>query len=194
MSLKPINKQIADWLGGDDSVYKEIFSYYYPKLFPACLKSIKQREDSEEMVMNIFLNIWQHRKKLVLVEEFERYIFTILRNQVADYHRKNILATEDIETVPLEQLGSIDHPELSFKELQRIYQEAIDRLPEKRRDVFLMSREQGMSHQQIADHNDISVNTVNNHIKSAMKIIRNDMGDYAEALPLIMLIASTTIS
>lgn len=194
MSLRTIDKKIAEWLSGDDSVYRDIFSYYYPKLLPACLKSVKQREDCEEMVMNIFLNIWQHRKKLAIVEEFERYIFTVLRNQVADYHRKNVLVTEDIETVPLDQLGSIDHPEVSFKELQRIYQQAVDSLPEKRREVFLMSREQGMSHQQIADQNDISVNTVNNHIKSAMKIIRNDMGEYAEALPLIMLIASTTIS
>ena len=41
MSLKTIDKQVADWLGGDDSVYKDIFSYYYPKLLPACLKSVK---------------------------------------------------------------------------------------------------------------------------------------------------------
>ncbi|AIM35253.1 hypothetical protein KO02_00145 [Sphingobacterium sp. ML3W] len=193
MARKIIEEHIADWLNGNDSVYKSIFDYYYPKLFPSCLKSVKQGEDCEEIVMNILLNIWQHRKKLLQVEEFERYIFTVLRNQVADYHRKNILETKDIETVPLDQLGSIDHPELSFKELQGIYMEAVNKLPEKRREVFLMSREQGLTHQQIAQENNISVNTVNNHIKSAMKIIRDDMSEYAEVLPLIMLVASATV-
>ena len=169
-----------------DDAYRHIFDYYYPKLFPVCLKSVKQREDSEEMVMNVFLNIWQHRTKLLQVDSFEGYIFAILRNQVADFSRKNILATEDIDTFPLEQLGSVNHPGLSFKELEQIYTVALNKLPEKRREVFLMSREQGLSHLAIANQSNISVNTVSNHIKSAMKIIRNDMGEYAEVLPLLI--------
>ncbi len=192
MSKKIIQQHVADWLNGNDDVYKSIFDYYYPKLFPACLKSVKQTEDCEEIVMNILLNIWQNRKKMAQVEEFEGYIFTVLRNQVADYHRRNVLATEDIETVPLDQLGIIANTEISFKELLRIYQQAVDKLPEKRREVFLMSREQGMTHQQIAQSNNISINTVNNHIKSAMKIIRDDMGEYSEALPLVIWAACTT--
>jgi RNA polymerase sigma-70 factor (family 1) len=193
MAIKKIDQLVDAWLSGNDEVYQHIFDHYYPKLFPVCLKSVKQREDSEEMVMNVFLNIWQHRKKLLQVESFERYIFTVLRNQMSDFSRKNILATEDINTLPLEQLGSVNHPELSFKELERIYNEAINRLPEKRREVFLMSREQGLSHQAIAEQSNISVNTVNNHIKSAMKIIRNDMGEYSEALPLIIIMASAIL-
>ncbi|MNK12611.1 putative RNA polymerase sigma factor FecI [compost metagenome] len=194
MSLNTVQQYITKWLKGDDLAYRRIFDYYYPKLFPICFRSVKQREDCEEMVMNVFLNIWNYRGNLLKVDHFESYLYKTLRNQISDFSRRNVLAMEDINTVAVEKLGSIDHPELSFKELELIYKLAVDRLPEKRREVFLMSRELGLSHLQIAKDKGISVNTVNNHIKSAMKIIRNDMGEYAEALPLITIIASSILS
>lgn len=193
MSISIVQQDVTRWLNGDDTAYRFIFDYYYPKLFPICFRSVKQHEDCEEMVMNVFLNIWQHRKQLRKVENFEGYLYKMLRNQISDFNRKNVLATEDIATFSFQELGSIDHPELSFKELERIYREAIAKLPEKRREVFLMSRELGLSQQQIAADKGITVNTVNNHIKSAMKIIRNDMGEYSEAIPLIALMASSIL-
>jgi RNA polymerase sigma-70 factor (family 1) len=190
MPQEAIQQYITDWVNGDDMAFRHIFNHYYPRLVPVSLKWVKQREDSEELVMNVFLNIWQFRQRLEHVDNFEKYIFKILRNQAADLMRKNIWSFEQLDKSALEQLSIPEGGELSFRQMERIYQMAIDRLPEKRREVFLMSREQGMSHQEIADRNNISVNTVNNHIKAAMKIIRNDMGEYADALPLLLLVAT----
>lgn len=193
MSATTIQQYITRWLKGDDTAYRHIFDYYYPRLFPACYRSIRQREDCEEMVLNVFMNIWKHRAQLLQVVDFEKYIFRSLRNQIADFHRRNILLTEDIETCAPEKLGSINHPELSFKELEGIYLNALDKLTEKQREVFLMSRKQGLSQKEIALHHNISVNTVNNHIKAALKLIRNDLGEYSEALPVIILITATSL-
>lgn len=193
MSGKSIQQDIVSWLEGDEQAYRTIFNYFYPKLLGICLRSVKQREDAEEMVMNVFLNIWRHREQVLKINSFEGYVFAALRNQITDFNRKNVLPTEDIDLLPLEKLGSIDHPELSLKELELFYQNAVDKLPGKRREVFLMSREQGLSHQQIADQNDITVNTVNNHIKSAMKIIRDDLRHYSEALLLIIIAALSNL-
>lgn len=193
MSATTIQQYITQWLEGDDTVYRHIFDYYYPRLFPACYRSIRQREDCEEMVLNVFVNIWRHRAQLLQVADFEKYIFRSLRNQMADFQRRNILQTEDIDTCAPEKLGVINHPELSFKELESIYLNALDKLTEKQREVFLMSRKQGLSQKEIARQHNISVNTVNNHIKAAMKLIRNDLGEYSEALPVIILITTTCL-
>ncbi|EHQ25468.1 RNA polymerase sigma-70 factor [Mucilaginibacter paludis] len=194
MTVNTVQQDITSWLSGDDAAYRRVFDYFYNKLYQTCYKATKAREDSEEMVMNVFLNIWQHRAELAHIDDFEKYLFRSTRNQIADFQRKNILQTQDIDTLPLEQLGSADHPELTFKELEQVYHLALNRLPEKQREVFLMSREQGLSQKQIAEKKNISPSTVNNHITSAMKIIRNDMGEYSEALPLILLVTAYSIS
>lgn len=194
MTVNTVQQDITSWLSGDDVAYRRIFDYFYHKLYQTCYKATKAREDSEEMVMNVFLNIWQHRSELTQIDDFEKYLFRSVRNQIADFKRKNILQTQDIDTLPLEYLGSTDHPELTFKELEQIYHQALNKLPEKQREIFLMSREQGLSQKQIAEKKNISTSTVNNHITAAMKIIRNDLGEYSEALPLIMLAVCYTLS
>jgi len=76
-----------------------IFDYYYPKLFPISLKSVRQREENEELVMNVFVSIWQNREQVSKATDFESYIFAMLRNQMVDHQRKKVFATEDIEQV-----------------------------------------------------------------------------------------------
>ncbi len=193
ISVNIVQEHITRWLYGDDTAYRHVFDYYYPKLLPACFKSIRQREDCEEIVLNVFMNIWQRKEQLRKVENFENYLFRSLTNQIFDFQRRRIMKTEDIELQPLSNLGSTRHPELSFKELQSLYLEALNRLPEKQRIVFLMSREQGLSQKQIAEQNGIAINTVNNHIKSAMKSMRKELGEYSEALPLIVFLGASSL-
>jgi RNA polymerase sigma-70 factor (ECF subfamily) len=193
MAIKKIDELVDAWLNGDDAAYHHIFNHFYHKLYQTCYKATKASEDSEEMVMNVFLNIWQHRAELVQVDDFERYLLRSARNQIGDFQRKNILQTLDIDTLPLEHLGTTDHPELRFKELEQVYRNALNKLSDKKREIFLMSREQGLSQKQIAQKKNISASTVNNQITAALKIIRDDMGEYSEALPLILLIASSTL-
>lgn len=193
MGVNTVQQDITSWLSGDDAAYRRIFDYFYHKLYQTCYKATKAREDSEEMVMNVFLNIWQHRAELAQVDDFEKYLFRSARNQIGDFQRKNILQTLDIDTLPVEHLGSIDHPELNFKDLEQIYLNALNKLSETKREIFLMSREQGLSQKQISEKKNISTSTVNNHITAALKIIRDDMGEYSEALPLILLLASPAI-
>jgi len=186
--LTPIlTNEITKWLEGNDASYRYIFDFFYPKLFQACLQMTQRREDSEELVMNVFFRIWQHRQSLQEVEDFERYLFRVLRNQISDYHRKNILATQPLEGLDLEKLGAVSHPEIGFKELLRIYQEAIAQLPLKQREVFLMSREEGLSQKEIAEKNNIALSTVNNHITTAVRVIRHNLGEYADIMLVLLM-------
>ncbi|MCS4226974.1 sigma-70 family RNA polymerase sigma factor [Sphingobacterium sp. BIGb0165] len=193
MEVNTVQQDITSWLSGDDVAYRRIFDYFYPKLFQTCYQSTKAREDSEEMVMNVFLNIWQRRGELLRVDDFEKYLFRSAKNQISDFHRKNILQTLDIETLAVEHLGSTDHPELNFKDLEQIYRQALDKLSTSKREIFLLSREQGLTQKQIAEKKNISTSTVNNQITAALKIIRDDLGEYSEVLPFILMVASSTV-
>jgi len=188
-----ITKYINSWLEGNDHAYRYIFNFYYPKLLSICLKSMKLKEDSEEMVMNVFINLWRHKAHISKVGDFEKYIYQMLRNQIIDFSRKRILKMEEIENLSPALLGSVNHPELTFKELENCYLQAVDKLPEKRKKIFLMSREEGLSHQEIAERTNTSVHTVNNHIKSATKMLRQTMGEHAEAIPLIIILLAKSI-
>lgn len=191
ISENTMQEHLAQWLNGNEKAYRHLFDHYYPKLFSVCYRTIRQREDCEELVLTVFLKLWQHQDRLLQTACFEKYLFGILRNQMADFFRKRLLQTETIETQPLQLLGITNQPDPSLKELEKRYREALLKLPEKQRIVFLMSREEGLPQKQIAMLNNISINTVNNHIKSAMKSIRRDLGEFSEVLPAIVIISSS---
>lgn len=179
-----ISVTIKAWIDGDDRAFRNIFDHYYPRLFSAALKMTGNSTETEELVMNVFMNIWKYKKNVHTVHDFSGYLFGILKNQVAAAARRTIQATEELHA---DSAGYTCAADLSFKELESRYRAAIAKLPQKRREVFLLSREQGLSQQEIAVQHNISVNTVNNHIKAALKLIREDLHDYQYLLPVIML-------
>lgn len=179
-----VQAHIKAWIDGDDRSFRRIFDHYYPRLCTAAVKMTGSSAESEELVMNVFLNTWKYKHNLHTVQDFSGYLFGILKNQVIAAARTKVF-TEDITT---ENAGISLPAELSFKELETRYRLAVNRLPEKCREVFLLSRDQGLSHQQIAQQHNISINTVNNHIKAALKLIREDLRDYQYVLPLCLLL------
>jgi len=185
-----INQYINEWTSGEERAFEKVFDYYLPKLTLTSFRSIKKREESEELALNVLLNIWQYKLHIHTINDFEDYLYGMLRNQISRYNRKKILLTEDLENVSLDNLGTVAHPEFSIRELQMRYEAALNKLPAKQREVFLLSREQGLSQKQIAEQKDISVHTVNNHITSSLKFLRKEFQDYPEALPIILLISS----
>jgi len=184
---------LNDWISGDDRAFKQLFDHYLPKLIRFSFKSLKSMEDAEELSLNVMLNIWNYKSNLSTIINFEDYLYGILRNQISRHYRKKLLLTTELDLVPLQNLGSIDHPEFSMKELQQCYENALNKLPVKQREIFLMSREKGLSQKQIAEQKGLSVHTVNNHISTSLKFLRKEFIDYPEALSVVVFISTTTI-
>lgn len=193
MALKNIDQQIDAWVNGNEPEFQFVFNYYYPRLLAASVKLVKNQEDAEELVMNALLKIWQYKHRIHNVKDLRKYLFGILRQEVSGLFRKKVLLTEDIDEVPIQRLGLVDHPEFSLKDLKSRYRLAMDKLTPKQREIFLMSREVEMSQQEISDKTGLSVNTVNNHITSSLKIIRRELQDYPDAVVLIFVTGATTI-
>lgn len=194
MAVKNIDGHIDAWINGNELAFKFIFDHFYPRLLAASLKPVKNQEDAEELVLNALLKIWQNKHRMKeLNKNLSDYLFGILRQEISGLSRKKVMLTEDLDEVPLQELGTIDHPEFNLKDLQLRYQAALSKLTPKQREIFLLSRDRELSQQEIADSTGISVNTVSNHISASLKIIRKELQDYPDAIVVVLLTSQITI-
>lgn len=154
---------------------------------------IKNHEDAEELVMNTLLKVWQHKQRLAEVRKFDDYLFGILRQEIAGRARKKVhhaISFEDIKTRDLDAIATEEF-DLNYQELQTRYLAAVEKLTPKQREVFLYSREQDLSQQEIAEKTGLSANTVNNHITTALKVLRNEIKEYPlTLLPILYYLSS----
>lgn len=187
MEKKHIDDYLEDWLRGKDLAFDIIIDHYYPRLMSACRQMLPVKEDAEELVMNVFLKIWQHKDQLSHVLKFDAYLFGILRQQIVRHARKGVFVTVPIDDQILDGLGSIDHRELDLLDLRIRYQAALNKLQPRQREVFVFSRDHDMSQQEIADKMGLSVYTVNNHITSALKVLRHELKECPGSLIALLL-------
>lgn len=187
MAKQGIDSYIQEWLAGDEKAFEGILDFYYPRLLVSALKTVTNREDAEELVMNALLKIWQYKLRLHEVRKFDDYLFGILRQEMVRIARKKVLVTETIDDQPLGNLGLVEHPELTLKETLIRYHAALDKLSPKQREVFLALREEELSRKEIAEKAGISINTVNSHMNTALKILRQELKEYPEALIVLLI-------
>jgi len=193
-TYEQIREQVKAWADGDDQAFRAVFDYFRPRLLAASQKMVKNNLDAEELVMNVMLKIWQLRLKASDIERFDDYIFGIMRQQIAGLMRKRILETEPISDIPIEQLGSISPPELSHREILERYSAALLKLTQQQRKIFLMSREEEMGNHQIAAQTNLSVHTVNNHIKATLKVLKNEFRDHPEVIGFVLVFSPSALA
>lgn len=147
---------------------------------------LKSPKRAEEITQDVFLKIWHQRAKLTEVQSFENYLFVITRNYTISDFRKKLKIPE-----PGEDAAEDWTPEkqLQFKELTARLMNIVNKLPPRRKQVFIMSRLEDKSHQQIADELQISAGTVNQQLIAALGFIRAELRDHPDfclLAPLLM--------
>ncbi|RAJ83551.1 RNA polymerase sigma-70 factor (ECF subfamily) [Chitinophaga dinghuensis] len=181
-SPEPMNNATTDTellLGistGDAKAFRVFFDTNRKKLYAFILHMVKSREVAEEIVMDVFMRIWQGRDLLRLVDNIDGFLFKVAYNKSVDFLRA-AARTPELEQAVWEELQPASDVHADTRLLLRDYEErlreAMELLPPKRKQVYLLSREHGLSHDQIADMLHISRNTVNNHIVTSQQFIRN---------------------
>jgi RNA polymerase sigma-70 factor (ECF subfamily) len=180
----------AQWLNGDERAYKGVFDYYYPKLYVAGYRIRKNSEECEELAMNVLLKIWQHKTAIQNIINLEDYLYGMLRQEISHIVRKKILGTLELKEGEEHNAFTTTDSQLDLKELQYRYEVALSKIPAKRLEIFLLSRDQGYTYQEISKQQNISSNTVRNHIASALKLLKNELHEYSDIFPVIIIIAA----
>ena len=158
---------------GDENAFRDLFCFYYPKAKTFLEQMISNSDDAMDIAQNIFVKIWLQRSILSDIKSFGAYLYTIIRNAAIDYGRTNKIK------IPLEDIDNRHeigqwHSESEFfaKEIQIQIAAAISKQPDKRRQVFIMSRMEGKSNGEIAQLLGISKKTVENHLNLVLKELR----------------------
>lgn len=174
---------------GEEDALRSLLDLLGPKVLAYCKKKVGNEEDAEELLLDIFLKLWRFREKIDLTADVQVLLFTIARNHILNFIRNK--ATRQLATIaPEEALPQQDdhiRQRMDYNELFNQYQQVLEKLGEKQRAVFRMSREEGLSHREIADKLGISIRTVEAHIHSSLKTIRTELKD-AYILIVLLLI------
>lgn len=162
-------------------------------MFAFAKNYIQANEDAENVVQDVFVVLWEKKDELELSCTLTTYLFTLVKNRCLNYLRHKLIE-EEFNTQMKEELGfklyaleSLEYSYPSEKELQAVIQRALDALPERCREVFIKSRIEGLKYKEISEELGISVNTVENHIVTALKKLRVALKDY---LPLLLFLVN----
>nr|WP_295867574.1 RNA polymerase sigma-70 factor [uncultured Chitinophaga sp.] len=174
---------------GEEDALRSLLDLLGPKVLAYCKKKVGNDEDAEELLLDIFLKLWHFREKIDQTADVQVLLFTIARNHILNFIRQK--ATRQLATIAPEetmpQQEDAVRQRMDYNELFSQYQQVLEKLGEKQRAVFRMSREEGLSHREIADKLGISIRTVEAHIHSSLKTIRTEFKD-AYILIVLLLI------
>ena len=161
--------------GGDDRALEELFRRYYAPLCRVALRFVTETAAAEDIVQELFASLWARREALPdTPPAVGPYLRRSTRNRSLNYLRdRNRIPLDDGELPELASNG-VEQPGAALEndELRQRLHEAIDRLPERCRLVFVMSKVEEMSHREIAEGLGISVKTVENQMTRAYKFLR----------------------
>lgn len=159
--------------------FAQIYDRYWNKLYRAATRKVRVSENAQELVQDIFLDLWIRRQTLQ-VEVLEHYLTTTLRYKVINFYRKEIIRQNYIEAVSAKMVEADwnTEEEITYNDLIQAIIDCIDGMPPKTKLIFELSRVQYKSIEEIAKILNITTRTVDNHLHQAIKALRLQLKDY----------------
>lgn len=179
MEKTDLNKErIALLKKGDARAFDAIYNQYCDRLFGFVLRYVKLEDDAAEIVQDVFFRLWENKEKITIYSSFEAFLFTMTYNTTISLIRKRIVENKYLEY--LKVLHEFQEPmemanENQYFELKEQIGELLEQLTPRQREIFKLSREEGLSLGQIAEKLDLSPNTVKNHLVSALNHLRKNL-------------------
>ena len=162
-------------VAGNEKAFTSLFNAYYDDLYRYGLSMVTTEDYAAEIVQDVFTGVWRNRASLDSVLSIRAYLFTATRNRAISFLKKAANNKKLREEIFYKRQESVNSTERYIREaeLEILKQEALDLLPPKRRQIFEMSRNEGMSYEEIARELKISPNTVRNQISTALETLRD---------------------
>jgi RNA polymerase sigma-70 factor (ECF subfamily) len=163
---------------GDINAFNKLYSKFSKKLYYFVKGYLQSKEDAEELVQEVFIKIWEKRNTLRKDLSFDAYLFTIAFNAIRKHFRSKSREKKHLnrfsEGFQVEYDGIIS--EIECNSLRKITDNAINKLPQRRKSIYLLSREEGFTNEEIAQKLSISKKTVENQIHLTLKFLREQIG------------------
>jgi len=163
---------------GDLKAFDQLFLKYNKKLYYFVKGYLESNEDAEGLVQEVFVKIWEKREDLKEYLSFNSYIFTITYKAILKHFRSKSREKKHMDQFLSDFINESNETsgEVEYNNLLELANKAIEKLPEKRKLVFKLSRNEGLTNLEIAKQLHISKRTVENHIQQALKFLREQLG------------------
>lgn len=174
----------------DKVVFDYVFNYYYSSLCAFSMQYIDSRNSVEDLVQDFFVYLWVEAPRLKIKSSLKSYLFTAIKNRCLDYqkhhkiiekYRTYLLFSSDKEDDSTEQF-------FAESELRQAIQTSLAKLPPRCREIFELSRLNGLSNQEIAEKLDLSKRTVELQVSNSLKILRKELAEFLPFWLLVLLI------
>jgi len=158
----------------DKEAFNLLFYMYAEKLFKFSLTFFNEEAEAEEIVQEVFLKIWLKRKNITNPSTFNAYIYTMAKNMIFNNLKRNVYRKKYNSYLYANHAAHQNDTEneVLYEETKLRVEQALSKLPKKRREVFLLSRQEGLKNKEIAKQLDISIKTVETHMSLSLQYLR----------------------
>jgi RNA polymerase sigma-70 factor (ECF subfamily) len=177
------NILIEKLLNGDLRSFDELYGKYAKKLYGFSIKYLKNESEAEELVQKVFVKVWEKRNTLKRDTSFKSYLFTIAYHDILKFFRSKSYHQAYIrEAMEVNDTSDKSADGIYYNSVLELVDKLIDKLPERRRLIFIKSRKEGKSAKEIAEELEISAGTVDNNISEALKFLKSNLNQDLLAL------------
>lgn len=160
---------------GSRAAYTTLYTFYLPKLYKYIYPFVRfSKEDTEEILHDMFMKIWERKEELSKIKSFNSYLYSMARNKLINLHEHSKVKQKAIEYIVhhTELTGNSADNDYIYAQYQEVMKRAVDALPPKRKRVFEMSTYEELSQDQIADELQISKSMVKKQLYSATRYVK----------------------
>lgn len=172
----------------DEKAFEKLFSLFYPALAVYARRYIVEQAIREDIVQDVFVALWENRKRLTITTSIRSYLILAVRNNCLNYLKKEGMNRQYLELVSVEE-GMNDDNVYLLSELYDLFEKALNKLPETYRLVFEMHRFDGKNYDEIARELNISVRTAKRYKSQVVEILHEELKDY---LPFLFFTLTNT--
>ena len=175
---------------GNRTAFRAIFDRYQKRVYRFAYSLTKSDYIAEEIVQEVFIKIWTGRETLKPDLSFEAFLFVITRNLTYN-HLRSMANQRSLKEEFWKNIGESNkqtEDNILLAEYETIVEDILQNIPTQKRNIFILSRQQGKSNQEIANLLGISQKTVKNHLWATLQIIRRQLGPHLESIYCLMIL------
>lgn len=161
---------------GDDLALKVIYKKYWNQLYTSAFNMLQDQQACEDIIQELFINLWNKRERIEIKASLKSYLFASVRYEVYRQVRHGSVREDIFENIQDRLQTPSEYGNIEHRELLSYVNSIVNKLSEKCKVVYKLSREEQLSHKEIASKLDISTKTVENHLNKALRQLRVSLG------------------
>lgn len=180
----------------EETRFEDIYLSYFSKMKYFAKEYVISEEDAENIVQDVFVELWENKEMLNMHMNLIAYLFTTIKNKCLNHLRHKLVVQETASKLQeeytislrmnLDSLEAFDNNLFSDQDIEKIISRALDTLSEKCRTIFIMNKIEGKKQKEIAQELNISINTIETQMGIAYKKLRIELKDYFPILLFIL--------